>query len=320
MQILIIGYSRIVQKRVIPALLEIPSITRIDIASQSFASKIALPDKFQGDIYNDYDTALSKSKADLVYISTVNSDHSKWAEKALVRGFHVIVDKPAFTGFNTAERLSELAQKSGLCLSEATVYAFHPQIQAAGDIFLKARSSPTRLTVIFSFPPLSPGDFRYKVNLGGGALWDLGPYAVSAGRLFFGEEPEEIFCRICSWGGSDNIDTSFSMLASYPGGRAMVGHFGFDTGYQNYLSLLGPDVSVTVERVFTTPADMENEIHFKLCNTPGVIKAPKADSFSIYIQQVLGAVQGGNYKYLTENLLSDAVILHKLRCTALGKE
>ncbi len=43
---------------------------------------------------------------------------------------------------------------------------------------------PTHITVDFSFPPLDPENFRYKKDLGGGALNDLGPYAVSAGRVF----------------------------------------------------------------------------------------------------------------------------------------
>jgi len=320
MNILFIGYSSIVQKRVIPALSVIPSITRVDVASLSSASKISLPYKYKGEIFDDYDTALAKSRADLVYISTVNSKHAKWAEKALLRGFHVIVDKPAFTDFETTKNLAELARKSGLCLSEATVYAFHPQIQAIRNIYSETKSGPTRLTAVFSFPPLKPDDFRYKKYLGGGALLDLGSYAVSVGRLFFGEEPEKVFCRICSYGGSDNVETSFSMLAAYKGGRSMVGHFGFDTEYSNYLGLIGPTVYAAIERIFTTPAEMENEIQVRHRNTCAVIKVPKADSFSIYMQKVIEAVQGGDHKYLIENLLSDARVLHRMRSAALLKE
>jgi predicted dehydrogenase len=320
MYILLIGYSRIVQKRILPALLQIPSINRVDIASLSSASKISLNNRYEGEVFNNYDMALSKSKADLVYISTVNSEHAQWAEKALRKGLHVIVDKPSFTSFEVAQSLVELAQKSNLCLSEATVYAFHPQIKLVKDIFSKAKSSPTRLTAIFSFPPLNPEDFRYKKNLGGGAIWDIGPYAVSVGRLFFNEEPKEIFCKICSWDGSNNIETSFSMLMIYSNGRSIIGHFGFDTEYRNFLGLLGTDVSVSIERIFTTPADMENEIHVKQHNTTAVIKAPKADNFSIFIQRVIDAIQTGNTNEFADNLLSDASVLHRLRLSAIGKE
>jgi predicted dehydrogenase len=313
MHILLIGYSRIVQKRVLPALLHIPSIRRVDIASHSSASKISLIDKYNGEIFDNYETALSKSKADLVYISTFNSSHAKWVEKALKKGLHVIVDKPAFTSFNDAEKLLDLAQKSGLCLAEATVFAYHPQIQMIRDVFVKTDSIPTRLTVTFSFPPINPVDFRYKKEAGGGALWDTGPYAVSTGRLFFNEEPQEIFCRICNWGGTDGVEISYSMLGTYSEGRSMVGHFGFDTEYRNHLNLLGPGVSIDIDRIFTTPAEMENEIHIKQHNEVSIVKVPKADNFAIFIQKVIDGIQTGNYNDFAKILLSDALTLHRLR-------
>lgn len=316
MHILFIGYSRIVQKRVLPALVHVSSIKRIDIASRSSTSNIFLPDSCEGEVFDNYDIALSESRADIVYISTVNSEHARWAEKALNRGFHVIVDKPAFTSFETATRLVKLAQGSNLCLAEATVYAFHPQIQLAKDIFSKANSKPSRLTALLSFPPLNPEDFRYRKDLGGGALWDTGPYAVSVGRLFFESEPEEVFCKILSRGGKDDVDISFSVLATYPDGKSMVGHFGFTTEYINQLNLLGPDVSMTMDRIFTTTPELENEIRVRQRNETLTVKAPKADSFSIFIQRIIDAVQTGKHKELSDNLLLDASVLHRLRLAA----
>jgi predicted dehydrogenase len=201
-------------------------------------------------------------------------------------------------------------------LSEATVHTYHPQIQVVKNIFLNAKSRPTRLTATFSFPPLNPNNFRYKRELGGGALWDLGPYAVTVGRLFFNEEPKETFCRICNRGGDDNIETSFSVLAIYSDGRSMIGHFGFDTEYRNCLNLLGPDVSVAIERIFTIPAEMENEVMVRQHNESAIIKVPIADSFFLFLQKTIDAIQTGNYKEFAENLLSDASVLHRLRLAA----
>jgi predicted dehydrogenase len=316
MHILFIGYSRIVQKRVLPALSKLSFITSIDIASCTSASKISLPDRFKGEIFGDYDTALSKSKADLVYISIVNSAHAEWTEKALKRGFHVIVDKPSFTCIDDAKRLVDLSQKYNLCLAEATVFAYHPQIQLVKNAFLNANSEPTRLTASFSFPPLNPDDFRYKKKLGGGALWDLGPYAVANGRLFFNEEPKEIFCRICTRSGDDDIDTSFSMLAIYSEGRSIIGHFGFNTEYRNNLNILGPSVSIDIDRIFTTPLEMENEVHVKQHNEKTTVRLPKADSFSLFLQKVIEGIQTGDYRKFVKDLLSDASVLHRLRLVA----
>ena len=71
----------------------------------------------------------------MVYISTFNSSHAIWAEKAILKGFHVIVDKPAFTSLQEAKRVVSLAAKLGKCLAESTVYACHPQVQSVKGIF-----------------------------------------------------------------------------------------------------------------------------------------------------------------------------------------
>ena len=267
-------------------------------------------------MFNDYADAISRSNADLVYLSLVNSSHAEWAEQALLRGCHVIVDKPAFTSIDDVKKLTDLARAKGLCLAEATVYAWHPQIQMARDLFLQGETHPTRLTVSFSFPPLPADNFRYQKQLGGGALWDLGPYAVSPGRLFFEDEPEEVFCRVCTRSAATDVDTSFSMLATYPGGRSMVGHFDFNTEYRNCINILGPGMSVAIDRFFTPPSDMENELNVRSKNQTKSIKMPPTDSFAVFLQSVFDAIKQNRYQVFMQNLLSDATVLHRLRKAA----
>ncbi|MDI6736016.1 MAG: Gfo/Idh/MocA family oxidoreductase [bacterium] len=319
MRILIIGYSNIVQKRVLPALIQIPLITGIDIVSQSLSSKISLPEGFDFKIFDNYQTAILESKAELVYISTVNSEHAQWVEAALKKGLHVIVDKPAFTNIEDAIRLVDLSKKSNLCLAESTVYSYHPQLQKAKDVFLSVNSQLTHLTAIFSFPPLLPENFRYKKELGGGALLDLGVYAVTPGRIFFGEEPEEIFCRIGTISPEYGVETSFSVLITYSQGRKMIGHFSFTTQYCNRLNILGPGISIDIDRIFTTPADLENEIIVKQHNKTTILKMPKHDAFLIFLQKVIDNIFAGNYGVFAQDLLIDASVLHRMRL-ACNKE
>jgi NDP-hexose-3-ketoreductase len=316
MNILIIGYSAIVKKRILPALKKIESIRRIDIASRSSAPGLLAEAAYNGTVFNDYAAAISKSKADLVYISLVNSSHAEWAEQALLRGYHVIVDKPAYTSIDDAGKLTDLARAKGLCLAEATVYAWHPQIQKARDLFKQAGTHPTRLTIAFSFPPFPENNFRYQKHLGGGALWDLGPYAVSPGRLFFDDEPDEVFCRVCTRNPATGVDTSFSMLATYPHGRSMVGHFDFNTEYRNCINILGPGMSVDIDRFFTPPSDMEIELNVRSKNQTKSIKMAPTDSFAVFLQSVFDAIKQNRYQVFMQNLLSDATVLRRLRKAA----
>ena len=306
MRILILGGSSIARKRLIPALSALPAIERVAVASRSTA----------GLDYPDYGEALEQSDAELVYVSLVNSEHAIWAERALDAGRHVIVDKPAFLDVETAARLVERSRERGLCLAEATVYTRHPQVDAVRALFDAPAGGPATLVAAFSFPPLPDGDFRYRRALGGGALNDLGPYAATPGRLFFGGRPEEVHCRALSTGGPDGVETAFDVCLRYAGGRSLVGHFGFTTAYRNRLSVLGAGCCVDVDRFYTTPPDLENEIHVFDQQGRSTKKAPAADAFGRYVQEVVDRIGSGDLEPLRAELLDDATVLDAMRRSA----
>ena len=149
---------------------------------------------------------------------------------ALEAGFHTIVDKPATLTFAEATDLVALAREKHLFLGESTVYLMHPQLETIRRIFEENGDAPKLLTVHFTMPPFKPENFRYRKSLGGGAIMDTAPYAVSVARYFFGEEPRQVFC-VVNERQEDGLDIEYSLLMQYPGGKSMVGHFGFNTEY-----------------------------------------------------------------------------------------
>lgn len=316
MRLLVLGLSTLFQRRVLPALQNIGGLERIDVASRRGAVGWQRPDWLVGDTYDQYDEALQSSEADVVYVSLVNSEHGLWARAALERGFHVVVDKPAFLGLEETERALDLAAKRAVCLAEATVWAYHPQIALMKRIFHESGSEPLRVSLTFSVPPLDPGNFRYCRSLGGGSLWDQGPYAVSVGRVFFGTTPEAIDSRVLSTGGEETVDTAFSVLAAYPGGRSVVGSFGFDTAYRNHIDILSAELAVEADRVLTIPADVENEIRLSGPAGTELKKAPAANPFRPFFERVFEAVQTRDWQDLSNDLLSDARGLQRLRDAA----
>ena len=87
-KILIIGYSSFVRRRVIPSLKKNKNI-KYCICSKS--NKIDFKNKI---LFNRFEEGLKKFNPNLVYISTVNSLHYRYAKSVLNKGFNVIVDKP----------------------------------------------------------------------------------------------------------------------------------------------------------------------------------------------------------------------------------
>lgn len=311
MKILLIGYSQIARKRIIPALAASGQVQQIDIATKSSVEAAKNEQKIPGKIFDSYDDALEQSNPDMVYISLINSLHSVWAEKALKKGCHVIVDKPAFLSFPDAERLTELAKKNRLLLAEAIVFSYHPQIKLAMDEFKRNKSIPEKVSAVFSFPPFKDNNFRYQKDLGGGALFDLGPYAVKVGTVFFGEYPEKICCFINSRA-SSGVDISFSIAASYKGGRSLVGHFGFDTEYQNTLTVLGKSLCISFDRTFTIPPDYSNTLKIKRLDTITSVSVPPSDCFVNFFADVFNVCNRERFDDYYEKLLQQAEVLDQL--------
>lgn len=319
MHVLILGLSDIVRRRIRSALRQSPGVARVDVATRGLADSDVVAGWTEGEVFRDYRPALDRSHADVVYVSLVNSEHERWAERAIAAGRHTLVDKPACLGQRPAERLADLAQRRGVCLAEATVYAYHPQLDLVRQQFREAASSATRVTATFSFPPMGSSNFRYRHALGGGALWDLGPYAASVGRIFFGAEPATVSCAVLSRGGPDSVDTAFAMLTTFPDGRSVVGSFGFDTVYRNRIDVIGANVGVELDRVFTTPSDLASPVRVTRREGTSTLPAPPADAFVAFFDHVSSALKARDWATLTSDLVSDARTVQRLR-DAAGEE
>jgi predicted dehydrogenase len=269
--------------------------------------------------FSSYDEALERSEAQAVYISTHNSLHSRLVMDALDSGRHVAVDKPAFLNTTEATAALDLARSRGLVLAEATVWNEHPRAAAMKRLF-EAEGGPTRLSACFSFPPLPPGNFRMDKALGGGALLDLGPYAVSPGRFFFGCAPQEVCCHRLDAsdgpGGDSRAETAFACLLTYSGGRSFTGVFGFDTGYANTLQVLGPILAARMDRAFTPPPDQRLEIE---CNGPrGSARESfePADAFALFFTRFFAAIRAGDGLQFAQALREDSQALARLIASA----
>ncbi|MBM2812161.1 MAG: oxidoreductase, partial [Chloroflexi bacterium] len=286
---LILGLSNICRRRVLPALLGLTDVESVDVATHKALNGGGV-EWDAGKVYDDYATALGHSDASVVYVSLVNSMHLEWARAAIERGLHVVVDKPAFLGLNETEQMLNLADRHGVCLAEATVFGYHPQAQLVKDELATAGCAATRISATLSFPPMDPANFRYRRALGGGCLWDLGPYASAVGRVFFGGEPQSVACTVLAYGGADDVDVAFNMLADYSDGRSVVGHYGFDTVYRNRLDLLASDVGLEVDRFFTTLPDDASDVRITTRQGTQATKGPTGDAFGAFFSHVFNCI------------------------------
>jgi NDP-hexose-3-ketoreductase len=303
MRLLILGFSSIADRRVLPAAAGVAAVAEIAIASKSRARPAAWPK--MGRFFTDYDTALRESGADIVYLSLPNALHERWAVASLAAGKHVIIDKPALTSFEASARVVEQARRAGRLLAEATVYGYHPQFERLGA-FLKETGPLTHVAAQFIIPPLPIGNFRNHAELGGGCLLDMGPYAASAMRILGGGAPTEITALGGGRHPETGVDMGFSVQARLANGGIFSGHFSFEGEYQNRLLMVGRSGSVTIERVFSPPPDYRVEWRQRIRNQESVATFEPADTFALFLEAACRAATDGDHGKLSRDLLDDA--------------
>jgi dTDP-3,4-didehydro-2,6-dideoxy-alpha-D-glucose 3-reductase len=303
MRLLILGYSSIAERRVIPAAARVAAIDGISIASKSRPTPGSWPK--QGCFFNDYATALRDGDADIVYLSLPHAMHEAWVLAALAAGKHVVVDKPAIMTVEGSLRAVEEARRGQRLLAEATVFGYHPQFAALPD-FMADNGPLTQAAAQFIIPPLPIANFRNHRELGGGCLLDMGPYAAATMRVLGGGAATELAALPGGVHPETGVDMGFSVQARLANGGVFSGHFSFEGEYQNRLLVVGRSGSVTIERVFTPPADFRMEWRRRVRNAEDVVTFEPADTFQRFLEAVMLAVETGDHERFYDDLSSDA--------------
>lgn len=204
----LVGASRIAPRAVI-----LPAVERSDVQIACVAAR----DRDRAAAYaaehgiaqvaDTYAALLARDELDLVYISLPPSEHRRWAEAALAARKAVLCEKPFALNVDEARAMVAAADGAGLPLLEAFHYRFHAVFRHVERIVAAARLGTMRRASASFCLPLAdrPDDFRWQAALGGGALADLGCYAVHALRTLTGCEPEVISARMVDQAGVDAV-------------------------------------------------------------------------------------------------------------------
>lgn len=154
--------------------------------AQAFADKYAIPDA-----HGSYEELLARPDIDCVYVCVPNSEHARWITAALESGKHVLSEKPMTPTAIEAQALFELAASRGLVLAEAFMYRYHPKTAALGELVRSGRLGAIQeVRSSFNYWAVDPeNDIRFRPELVGGALYDVGCYCVSMSNYLLDAAP-----------------------------------------------------------------------------------------------------------------------------------
>lgn len=153
--------------------------------------------------YGTHDELLADSGVNVVYISTVNAYHYTWAKKALLKGKHVICEKPCTMTAKETKELFSLAREHKCFLMEAQKMLFLPAIlEVKRRIEARELGEISMAEMSNSFSADYNG-WMFDEALGGGALLSSGIYGVQLMLWLFGEISDIQGNRICGSEGTE---------------------------------------------------------------------------------------------------------------------
>lgn len=230
----ILGAAR-VNERLLPAIIEAPNSQLVAIASRRAGAAKATLEKYApchaGNVqcYDDLDTLIADANVEAVYCPMANEEHAEWALKAINAGKHVLIEKPMALKVADIEAIEAAAKKANVKVMEGFMYRFHPQHARIKQLVDSGLIGDV-LSVRASYSFLMRQARMYRINRsmaeGGGALWDIGPYAIHSLRWCFGSEPVSVIAHA-----KFNVhcaDTVMSGVLDFGldgEGRARFGHF-----------------------------------------------------------------------------------------------
>lgn len=136
--------------------------------------------------YGSHEAMLRDPDVDIVYISTVNALHYRWAKAALESGKHVICEKPMTTTAAQTKELFTLARDKGLFLMEAEKMLFLPAILEVKRRIKNGDLGQLYMAELSHSFPASYNGWMFDEMAGGGPLLSSGIYAVQLLGWLFG--------------------------------------------------------------------------------------------------------------------------------------
>ena len=173
-----LGAGSIATKALRPAVFAAQNATLYAVASRDVARSQSLePEK----IHTSYENLLSDPDVDAVYISLANDQHCNWSIKALNAGKHVLCEKPIAMNANEARSMADAAKANDRLVVEAVWTRWHPRFIRMVELVRNGAIGQIQsIDSSFTFPGSLEGNYRLIPEMGGGSLFDVGPYPLHA--------------------------------------------------------------------------------------------------------------------------------------------
>ncbi len=145
-------------------------------------------------VYDSINDVFTDPAVDVVYLTTPHNTHYSFMEQALTHGKHLLVEKSITLNSNELNKAIALAEQNNLVLAEAMTIWHMPLYKKLWGMVASGKYGKVQMiTVNFgSFKEYDMSNRFFNMNLAGGAMLDIGVYALSLVRSFMAEAPSSL--------------------------------------------------------------------------------------------------------------------------------
>ncbi len=242
--------------------------------------------------YGSYEDMLRDPDIEAVYLPLPNHLHAPWIRKAADAGKHVLCEKPFTMNAQEAADAASHARERGVLLMEAFMYRFHPQWRRVKEIIVNGEIGGIRAISFQQFySNRDPRNIRNRTETGGGALYDIGSYAVSVSRFLMGAEPKRVVALV-SRDPDFGTDTLSSGILDFGRARAL-----FTVGTADWpgqrVEVRGTEGEIVLDLPVNMFADVPARVEVKTRIASRVLSLGPADQYGLMFRAFGEAVRAG---------------------------
>ena len=190
--------------------------------------------------YENFDEIANNKSIDVVYVVLPNSMHHEFVIRAAKAGKHVFCEKPMALSVKECEEMITACKNTGVRLFVGYRLHTDPYHKAAMKFRTDGDSGILYVQSEFGFKIGDPTQWRLRKSLaGGGAMMDLGIYAIQAARYSIGEEPLSVTAQEykTDYKKFAEVDESITWQMQFPGGHLSNSYTSYSTPANNlYIS------------------------------------------------------------------------------------
>jgi len=250
----VLSTSDFARRKFVPGLLKSSKVEVAAVGSRDLTKATAFADALGiPRAYGSYEELLADPSIDVIYNPLPNDLHVEWTRKAAEAGKHVLCEKPM--GMTAAELEPLLPLATKVHIAEGFMVRFHPQWTETRELARRGDlGRVSHMHVAFGYNNMDPDNIRNLASAGGGALYDIGCYAIVAARWFMEADPIRV-AALTDVDPAFGTDRLTSALLDFGDGRTCTFQVSTQSVFHQRVHVIGTDARLEITIPFNQPQD-----------------------------------------------------------------